>query len=86
MKVIHKEREQLKNSIPEYARALKLRRKRLGYTQKELAKQMSISPMGLSHFEVGVRSPNLKWMEKWANCLDAEIKLEIIDIKLFNRK
>ena len=76
MKVIHQER---RKDTPEFAHALMIRRQRLGITQKELAKKMKISPMGLSHFETGVRAPNLRWLELWANCLGAEVKLEIIE-------
>ena len=74
MQVIHAEK---RKDTPEYAHALMVRRQRLGFTQKELAKKMHISPMGLSHFETGTRYPNLKWLEIWANVLGAEIKLEI---------
>lgn len=76
MQVIHGEK--IKNT-PEFARALTIRRQRMGITQKELAKKIGMSPMGLSHFETGMRTPNLKWLEIWSKALKAEIKLEIIE-------
>ena len=76
MKVIHQEK---RKDTPEYAHALMIRRQRLGLTQKEIAKKIRISPMGLSHFETGTRYPNLHWLETWANALGAEVEIKIID-------
>lgn len=54
---------------------LRIRREELNITQKELADELGISSMGLSHYEVGSRQPRLDFLEKWAAALKMEINV-----------
>lgn len=76
MKTLHTEKVP---HIPDYALALKVRRERLGFTQKEIADKMGVSTMGLSYFESGNRRPNVEMLDKWAGVLGAEIWITIND-------
>ena len=63
--------------VLEYAIALKTARIKKCLTQKNVAKRMEISPMHLSHFELGRRIPRIDILEKWSNVLGYEIIIEI---------
>ena len=52
-----------------------------GITQVTLAKKIGISAMGLSHYETGIRFPNLKKLDKWAKALGLEVYVEFQVIK-----
>lgn len=75
MKIEHN--VQLKNT-PEYASVLRAVRLDKGIGQEELAKQLGITPMGLSHYERGERVPNLDRLEQWAQLLGYEVSLKIV--------
>ena len=53
------------------------RRKKLGLTQKEVAKKLKISAMQLSHLELGKRELKLSMLDKWAEILGLEIVMEV---------
>jgi len=57
--------------------ALLLRRKQLGMKQADLAKMLGLSTMGLSYLERGTRKLKLETLDKWANTLGYEVKLEL---------
>ncbi len=77
MKVLHSESIV---EIPLYASVLKARRVRMGFKQEEIADKLGVSSMGLSLFENGLRIPKVQQLEKWANALGAELKIEIINL------
>lgn len=77
MKVLHTESV---TPIPLYASVLKSRRERLGFKQEEVASRMGVSTMALSYFERGERIPKLGQLERWANALQAEVRIEITDL------
>lgn len=54
-----------------------LRRKSLGLNQSEVAKQLGLSMMGLSHLESSNRELKLNMLEKWAKILNLEILIEV---------
>ena len=66
------------NYIPTWQDILRKKREDKGMTQKELADLLGITPMGLSHFELGRREAKIAFVEKWANALGTEIKLTIL--------
>jgi transcriptional regulator with XRE-family HTH domain len=63
--------------IPEYARILKTQREKLGLTQTQIAKQMDISAMQLSHFETGARIPRLDVFDTWCHLVGLEVCFEL---------
>lgn len=68
----------LKNT-PEYAAVLRSVRIDIGLSQEDLSKKLGISPMGLSHYERGVRTPNIERLDQWAQLLGYEM---VISLKL----
>jgi transcriptional regulator with XRE-family HTH domain len=63
--------------IPTWYDVLRKEREKQGRTQNEVADLLGITPMGLSHFELGRREPKLSFLDKWAQILGHEVYIEI---------
>lgn len=74
MQVNHKVK--LKNT-PEYAAVLRSVRIDQGFNQVDLAEKLGISPMGLSHYERGTRTPNIERLDEWASFLGYEVEITL---------
>lgn len=71
-------REEFNNLQPEYEIISKLIEARLefGLTQKELAKKCGIKQSNISRLESGKSNPTIKFLQKIASALDAELFIE----------
>ena len=66
------------NKVPDYALFLRQTRESKRMKQEDIAKELGVSPMGLSFFETGKRIPKIEFIEKWANLLGYEVEINII--------
>lgn len=84
MIVNHKEKI-VERFIPEYAKVLRKIRVEKGITQREVAKNLGVTHMMISHLENGTRIPKLDLFDNWAHFLGVELKLEIIRSSLISK-
>jgi transcriptional regulator with XRE-family HTH domain len=63
---------------------LRLRREELKMTQESLAKTLGVTPMAISHFEVGRRDLKLVTLERFATALELEVDISLT--KLYPRR
>jgi len=61
--------------------ALKLKRVALGLNQKDIAKKVGLSVMGLSYLERGTRYLKLETLDKWTKALGMEVEINLSNKK-----
>jgi transcriptional regulator with XRE-family HTH domain len=64
--------------VPSWYDVLRVEREKQHRTQQDVADLLGISPMGLSHFELGRREPKLSFVDKWADVLGLEVKINVV--------
>lgn len=72
MKIIAKE---------ELVDILKIRRKKLGLTQSEVAKKLGLTTMGFSYIERGARALRVETLDSWAEALGLEPEINLVERK-----
>lgn len=65
------------NSIDEFAKVLRARRKELKVTQKKLADYCNLSHNGISRIELGQSDPQLSTLLKMSRLLGYKVTLEL---------
>ena len=57
--------------------SLKIRRKKLGLTQTEVANKLNCSMMQISYIERGGRFLKIEFLERWADILGLEVEINL---------
>lgn len=70
----------ISNHKPSYQELLKWARKEQGLTLKQVAKRYGATEAEISHLELGKRTPNIDKLEKWANAVGMQVKIEFVSI------
>lgn len=73
--IINKQNSIRQEIIKQYIKYRKIR----NLTQKDLACAMGIKRPNISRFETGQCNPTLDLLVKMAECMDLEIKIELVD-------
>ena len=76
--IINKQNLIRQEIIKQYIEYRKLR----NLTQEDLASTMGIKRPNISRFETGQCNPTLDLLVKIAECMDLEIKIELVDKKM----
>ena len=76
--IINKQNLIRQEIIKQYIEYRKLR----NLTQEDLASTMGIKRPNISRFETGQCNPTLDLLVKMAECMDLEIKIELVDKKM----
>ena len=76
--IINKQNLIRQEIIKQYIACRKIR----NLTQKDLACAMGIKRPNISRFETGQCNPTLDLLVKIAECMDLEIKIELVDKKM----
>ena len=76
--IINKQNLIRQEIIKQYIACRKIR----NLTQKDLACAMGIKRPNISRFETGQCNPTLDLLVKMAECMDLEIKIELVDKKM----
>ena len=76
--IINKQNLIRQEIIKQYSACRKIR----NLTQKDLACAMGIKRPNISRFETGQCNPTLDLLVKIAECMDLEIKIELVDKKM----
>jgi transcriptional regulator with XRE-family HTH domain len=65
------------NPLLRVGREIQRERRKVGMTQKELAKKMGTSQSAITKIENGVRNPSIKVLQKVADALDGVLTVKI---------
>lgn len=73
--IIKKQKQVRRQLVDQYIEYRKIR----NLTQEELAYTMGVKRPNISRFETGLYNPTLDLLVKMAECMDLEIRIELVD-------